>query len=128
MKKGLFVLCFVFVCGAAHAAEWVQYAAGEEFALYYDKSSLVTTDEYNQRMSIRTVYRTPKKHPNKSASVRSLISVSEISCPKKQYRALELTLFLTDGTTDTGPTNAQWHNITPEMPVNKLYKMICNRP
>jgi hypothetical protein len=38
---------------------------------------------------------------------------------------LELTLFLADGTTDTGRTNAQWHQITSEMPVNNLYKMIC---
>ena len=127
MKKGLFVLCFVFVCGIAHAAEWVQYSANEEFALYYDKISLETTDENNQRLSIKTIYRTPRKHPNKFAFVKSLISICEIDCEKKQYRALQLTLYLADGTTDTGYTNAQWHHITPEMPVYKLHKMICGK-
>lgn len=127
MKKGLFVLCFVFVCGVSHAAEWVQYAANEEFALYYDKTSVEKTDANNQQLSIKTIYRTPRKHPNKFALVKSLISICEISCEKKEYRALELTLFLADGSTDTGRTNAQWHHITPEMPVNSLYKMICGK-
>lgn len=125
MKRGLLVLCCMFVCGIANAADWVQYSATSEFALYYDKSSVETTDENNVRLSIKTLYSTPRKHPNKSAYVQSVISISEIACETKQYRPLLLTLYLVGGTTDTGHTNEIWHSIAPEMPIAKLHKIIC---
>ncbi len=125
MKKVLLVLCFMLAGGMAHAAEWVQYAGKEEFALYYDRSSVETTDENNKLMPVKAIYRTPKKHPNKPAYVKSSISICEIDCAKKRYRPLELTLFLEDGSTDSGRTNAQWHDITEEMPVDVLRKIVC---
>lgn len=125
MKWVLLFLSCIFICGTADAADWVQYAANDEYALYYDKSSIETTDENNKLVSIKTLYTIPRKHPKKSAYVQSVISVSEIDCGKKQYRPLLLTLYLTGGATDSGHTNAKWHSITPEMPVAKLHKIIC---
>jgi len=125
MKKVLLVLCFMLAGGTAHAAEWVQYVGNEEFALYYDRSSIETTDENNKLLPVKAVYRTPKKHPNRSAYVKSTISICEINCEKKRYRAIELTLFLEDGSTDSGRTKGQWYDITPEMPVDILRKIIC---
>ena len=121
------ILSCIFIYGTANAADWVQYAANDEFALYYDKSSIETTDENNKLVSIKTLYAIPRKHPKKSAYVQSVVSVSEIDCGKKQYRPLLLTLFLKGGTIDSGHTNAKWHTITPEMPVAKLHKIICTK-